>query len=245
MTWKLNVKELLHFFDVAPDDSAGHASALVGIIGEELCTALLQKYFKDKCGYLGVTILMKNGRPATPTLGTKKGQRLDRWLCATNGAGEKDLYQIEIKNWSAHAIGGKALAIDASHDDLRKISEYYWQLIWDSNKNAFRNSNAGKVLTRMRLPQPYEDHKGKVIPLLCFWWYITSSQNKNIEPLFNCKLENAPNENGFKEFQIFSVSNYLRLLCTEGINEIDLEMPQAAQRITWIKRIFGSSFSAA
>jgi hypothetical protein len=44
------------------------------------------------------------------------------------------------------------------------------------------------------------------------------------------------NGNGFKELWVFSISNYLRSL--KDTPEIVLEMPSAARRIDWLKKIF-------
>jgi hypothetical protein len=210
------------------------------MIGEELCTALLQKYLVEECDYSDVKILTKDGIPLTPTPGTTRGKRLDRWLSATSSAGENALYQIEIKNWSAHAIGGKSFAVDASPDVLRKISNHYWRRIWNEDESRFREAAAGKVLTSMKVPRQYAHLKGNVIPLLCFWWYVTDPRSENVDPLFEYALE--PPIRGFKRFQIFSVSNYLRYLRVPQSDEIDIALPQAARRIAWMKRMFGNSF---
>jgi len=243
MTWKLNVRELLHFFDEDPPDGTGHATALVSVMGEELGAALLQDYFKEAREYAGTTILTQHGKPLTPTPGTQRGQRLDRWLCATTSAGGQDLYQVEIKNWSAHAIGGTRLLIDASESERQRIGDHYWSRVWVAETETFRERSVAKVLTRMQLPPGYERHAGKVIPLVCFWWYITKPESRTTEPLFEYELRS--NQNGFSKFKIFSVSNYLRSQRSAKRDEIDVEMPQAAQRIAWMKRMFGSSILAA
>ena len=48
MSKKLNLRELLNFFDCKVSSSIGHASAINGVIGEDLGVALLLKYFSDQ-----------------------------------------------------------------------------------------------------------------------------------------------------------------------------------------------------
>lgn len=97
----VNVGDLLAFFDEEAKGSSRHASAIVGVAGEDLGAALLVDYFRSQ----GVVAEIL---PERCTQGTKKGYRLDRWILTHAPAGDV-LYQVEIKNWSAHAIGGRAL----------------------------------------------------------------------------------------------------------------------------------------
>jgi hypothetical protein len=99
---------LLDFFDQEPKTSRGHATSVVSVAGEELGIALLVHYFGNK-GIKAKVI----GHRCTP--GTKSGRRLDAWVEA-----DSVLYQVEVKNWSAHAIGGKVLQIGASPQEATK-----------------------------------------------------------------------------------------------------------------------------
>ena len=69
---KLNVKELLDFFD--DPMIRGHASAVVGMLGEDL-NASAYKHFRNN----EIEILDDSVLP-----GTNKGKRLDRWIVDNN-----------------------------------------------------------------------------------------------------------------------------------------------------------------
>lgn len=73
---RLNIPELLSFFDDKPKDSIGHATAIVSVIGEDLGVALLQKCLE--AAGVRTKIIMNGEGPSTPTLGTRCGPRLDR-----------------------------------------------------------------------------------------------------------------------------------------------------------------------
>ncbi len=46
----LNLQEILTFFDERPADSRGHASAIIGLIGEELGCGLLCRFLQERRG---------------------------------------------------------------------------------------------------------------------------------------------------------------------------------------------------
>ena len=102
----IDVHEVLSFFDEAPKGSSRHATAIASVIGEDLGISLLATYLRRECG-ASVEVL-----PARCTQGTKRGCRLDRWVLVDSSR-RRVLYQVEVKNWSAHAIGGRRLALDA------------------------------------------------------------------------------------------------------------------------------------
>ena len=118
---KLNIKELLDFFDDRKDSERGDANALITLLGEELNASTYKHFRKDK-----VEILNR-----APSFGTKKGNRLDRWIVDREN---NRLLQCEIKNWAASAIDGKRLKSDASDEDTRRVVEYNW-------KNQLRNED--------------------------------------------------------------------------------------------------------
>ena len=90
------IQPLLSFFDEAPSESRGHATALASLIGEDLGAGLLLHYF-DGLGHPAETL------PGPVTTGNRKGPRLGRWVVVREAAG-RQLLQVEIKNSSAHAI---------------------------------------------------------------------------------------------------------------------------------------------
>ena len=93
----VDVEAVLRFFDERPLGSPGHATAIVAVAGEDLGVGLL-------CHYLNARQLRAEALQGPCTTGKKVGSRLDRWLWVS-GPGSKTLCQVEVKNWSAHAIG--------------------------------------------------------------------------------------------------------------------------------------------
>ena len=73
---------------------------------------------------------------------------MDRWVAAEI-RGRRTLFQVEIKNWSAHAIGGKKLPINASREELRAHKKERWNNLWDGRR--FRSKKAQKVRHPMAL----------------------------------------------------------------------------------------------
>lgn len=241
----LNIDELLLFFDERPMDSRGHASAVVPFIGEELGASLLCRYYRAQ----GCTarILTKKGTAITPTPGTNKGGRLDRWVLTKTGDNDPTLYQVEVKNWSAHSYGGKVLNVAAAEDEIRVYRMNRWQDHWNEDKCDFRDDEAAKVLVRMKPPSRVDDETGRlcgfpfmpderVEPLICFWWPV-HSEGQN-ESLWFCRFQSGP-INGFRGVWVFSMSNYLRSVRASGVPRITLAMPITEQRVAWLDRFFG------
>ena len=110
---RVDVQQVLRFFDEKPPCSRGHATAIVSLLGEDLAAASLRH------------CLLANGansvnvRIETVGTGNRSGPRLDRWIEADLKCGRRILFQTEVKSWSAHAIGGKTLAINASAEETR------------------------------------------------------------------------------------------------------------------------------
>jgi hypothetical protein len=243
---QINIPELLCFFDARPENSRGHASAIVSVIGEDIGVALLRRCVEKKWG-VSTKVIMNGEVALVPTLGTGRGPRLDRWLLSDDATtGKRTLYQVEIKNWSAHSLGGKEIPSGTPNDSefMKGYRLERWQANWDISLNCFRWGECGKVLTRMAIPTSvYED--GKVIPIsppveredvepiLCFWSPI-HHEGQN-ESLFRYPLSSVP-ESGFTGIWIFSMSNYLRSI-VENEQVIDLDMPSAARRIEWLSRL--------
>lgn len=241
---RLNVHEVVHFFDEVPIDSRFHATAVVGVLGEDLGTALLQRRLSE-IGVATTVVLSANGHPVVPTLGTGSGERLDRWLLSSVLAdGTRKLYQVEIKNWSGHAIGGRKLSVGLkglTPEDIKRLTEHRqnrWTNQWHADQDAFRSPAVRKVLTRMTPPK--NDGRGTTLvtgefqiePIICFWDAL--HPNGEHESLFEHKLGKVSRD-GFDRLWVFSMSNYLRSL---GEDEIVLDMPAAAQRIAWLHRLF-------
>lgn len=240
----LNRKALLSFFDVKSPESRGHVSAIVGVVGEDVGIALLRKCLVEQHGTTS-RVITEGGVPKQPTNGTGKGPRLDRWLLADETRSSKrTLYQVEIKNWSATAIGGKELRLDAAPATLRAYKRLRWLQHWDSEKGSFRHDYVGKVLSEMSIPTRMDDDSGRlgpvlpaiqrheVEPMLCFWWAVHPDGDD--ESLFPYPLPTG-HVSGFSRLMVFSMSSYLRSLTED---EVVLEMPVASRRIEWLNRLF-------
>jgi len=214
---KVDVSELIAFFDEKAEGSKGHATAIVAMAGEDLGVALLAHYFQSQ--NIDTEVL----KPCTQ--GTKSGVRLDRWLLC-NRSGHSLLYQVEIKNWSAHAIGGGRLCRSASTADIRDYKIERWNQEWKDGK--FLKDSVAKVLIRMECPKNKEHLP--VEPLVCFWSAMHPDGDE--APFFAVPLAEGGN---FNEVSVFSMSSYVRTLRDATI---ELEMPDFAARRDWLSRIF-------
>lgn len=213
------IRLLLEFFDEAPGYAIGHANAVVAVIGEELGAGLLVDYFRCKGLYAEAL-----GIPCTQ--GTKSGKRLDRWIRVTKG--KKDTYfQVEIKNWSATAIGGRSLAIDAPRAAVLAHKMERWSKEW--NGNAFIKEAVQKVLIPMRPPAM----NVVVEPLVCFWDAMHPAGKE--PPLFSISVP----EGKFKRVWIFSMSAHLRNLLRMGQEFVDINAPAAKCRLDILNRLLG------
>jgi len=222
MAKKLNLRELLNFYDCRVKSSNTHASAVNAVLGEDLAVALLTHYFKG-LGY-GVTALDQ-----ACTQGTQKGSRLDKWI-AVESASESVIYQVEIKNWSAHSIGGKVVERPDDPEYMREFRRKRWKHQFDSVKQVPSQAGTLKVLTKMRVPEHYSStHSQK--PLLCFWEPL--HEHGDSEPFFEVEVVSE----AFTALKVFSMSNYVSLLL-KTTETLEVEMPDADARIDWLQKLY-------
>lgn len=158
MAKKLNLRELLNFYDHRVPSSNHHASAINAVLGEDLAVALLVHYLKGLG--LGVIVLGE-----VCTQGTRRGYRLDKWI-AFESASESAIYQVEIKNWSAHSIGGKSVKPDADEDFMREFRLSRWLYQFNVEAQIPSQKETLKVLTKMRVPAEFSGYNHQA--LLCF-----------------------------------------------------------------------------
>lgn len=217
---ELDIVAALRFFDEAVRESRYHATAVVAIAGEEMAIGLLADYFRQQ----GVTASVL---PGPVTQGTPKGSRLDRWLRVSRDR-EVTYYQTEIKNWSAHAIGGKVLRVGATPAQLEAYKIERWNKQWDGH--TFRQESVLKVLTPMKPPVV----DARVEPMICFWEALHPTGG--LEPLFSVQLDNQY----FSRVWVFSMSAYLRCCLGSGATSLQLEMPDTTNRLTWLHKVFKS-----
>ena len=240
----IKVREALSFFDEKPSWSRGHATAAVAVLGEDLAAACLQRCLESNGSpYVNV-------RSETVGTGPSRGPRLDRWIEADLCDCRKVLFQTEIKSWSAHAIGGKILTLDASHEEVKDYEHRYWEGQWDAEHRTLTHDYVGKALVRMK--PKFDTQQRHQLPLIIYWAPVSPDHRTDFQPraagghlfsIANPSYEfpftvpaSWPNAKGqeFTELWIFSVSSYLRSI-EEDL--IELNMPIAASRMRALNRI--------
>jgi hypothetical protein len=214
---ELVLPELLDFYDRKVPGSEGHASAINAVMGEDLAIALIKDYFQRKRASVRVV-----SRKCTQK--TKKGKRLDAWIEITDTDGIFH-YQTEIKNWSAHAIGGKAAPTDESDEAMRAYRINRWHNQFSSEKKTLKEDAARKVLVRMAP----ESTMHVVRPLIIFW--DTMHPTGEEDAFF--KVEVA--SDAFGELWVFSMSTHVRGLIKLGITQLSVEMEETEQRRTLLR----------
>lgn len=219
---KFSIKELIDFFDDKKNSNKGDPNALIAMFGEELNASIFKYFMNNKVEVLEESI----------TQGFKGGKYLDRWIIDKKN---KILFQCEIKNWAATAIGGKQLKLDCKEDELKETIKYYCN---HEIKNSFllkkQPNDVTKVLLKMKKPKDCEDYIVK--PLVIYWMPISFD---GVKPLSKISIKDFhfPFTTEFIELNIFSVSLYLRKLYKLGTEYIDLEMPILKNRIKLIKNL--------
>ena len=219
MTISIGIKALLEFFDEKPEGSSGHATAICAVMGEELGVALLQHYLTDRGSK--TTIISDKC-----TTGKSKGHRLDWWV-SKGRYRNHILYQVEVKNWSAHSFGGRCLPLDSSDDETSAYKIERWSQLW--RKGNFTHETVGKVLEPMKPPPGYE--LATIEPLVCFWTAVHPTGDG--EPLFRQRVRNG----NFSSVTVFSMSAYLRNLRSMGKRRLWLEMPRTAKRLAMVNEM--------
>ena len=234
----VNIEELLKFFDEKHGASKGDATAIVAVTGEDLNAACFQHYVESKHGCAAVLdhrVIPGDGH---------RGPWLDRWIEVQWSDEKKILYQTEIKNWSAFALGGETLKADASPQDVVEYKQRRWERNWDSGRRPFRERGITKVLVPMKKPDGYQSLPAK--PLLIVWEALGPKEQADkhlfsvsgaCDPSFE-QPATWPRTQKFDKLWIFSVSSYLRDHLKEKGPKIQLPMPHAARRIQTLNRLF-------
>ena len=221
MPKKLNLRELLNFFDCKVSSSIGHASAINGVIGEDLGVALLHKYFSTQ--KLSPIVL---DEPCTQK--TKKGKRLDKWILITE-ADLKIIYQVEIKNWNAHSFNSE---IVLDHSDEKYMREYRlrrWTKQFDTELRIPSQIECQKVLLPMQVPTAFKDYEHRT--LLCFWDAL------HVEGKSDAMFEVSVNSDHFENLTVFSMSNYVSELLKQS-EVLEVELADSEVRINWLNKLY-------
>lgn len=230
----IKIKETIRFFDEIPNYSIKQATSIVGVVGEDLAASCLQHYLEShQCAK--VTIC-----DDPVTTGRQKGPRLDRWIVVDYPNGDRTVFQTEIKNWSAHAIGGKTLSVSATPQEVAVYKQERWQEQWNTQHRTLQDPKVAKVLVPMAPPCGLR--QGNVLPLILYWIAIGPRQDHLFRipnPTCNFPFPHPSNWPfpiaAFPELLVFSVSSYLRSLSD---NTIELQMPIAARRLRILGKLF-------
>jgi hypothetical protein len=224
----INIDEIIMFYDLKGENHK-YASSITALIGEDLISGIF-KHFLQGLNYNSEVIIL----PENPK--EKNGKWLDRWIIQKI-ENAVTCYQTEIKNWSAHSLGGK-------HFDYIKNSYLSFDIsesnkifakTWDSNKQEFQDPSVNKVLKKMKANDTIERYTQKTIePLVCFWMPIT--RNSVIEPIIEINIDDKIQE--FKKVTIFSASIYLRKLKSSGIDNIEIEPGSIIKRMKKLNDLF-------
>ena len=221
---QLDLRRLLEFFDEAPNTiKKGDATSLVSVFGEDLALSLFENYIKSKGSMYKLISRLCSQR-------TKKGKRLDAWI-EVKDQNNTTYYQTEIKNWSAHAIGGKIISINAKEEELIKHRIERFKDNFASD-NKIKKDGSSKVLIEMKFPHNESDVKINKKPLLIFWDAMHPSGKP--DSFFSLDIKDKK----FSKLYVFSMSSYVReLLFIKNLKVIEISMPDVDRRIDWMKSI--------
>jgi hypothetical protein len=164
---------------------------------------------------------------------TQKGHRLDKWLVQKKPDGML-LYQVEIKNWSAHSIGGIRAAkewcdLPLSSDKWTEYRKKVWGRRFRPD-DVLRDPEARKVLTPMKPPSEFE--QAVIKPVICFWEGMHPKGESDV--FFDVPVTGEK----FDKLFVFSMSNFVHQLIAGGTDFLDVDMPDAAVRKVWIEKLF-------
>lgn len=227
----LPIDQLIRFYDHEDKQgNARHASAVTGVLGESLGLGLLRHHFEG----LGASVSLGPGTPR------RKGNWLDAWLHVEKGE-ERSLYRVEIKNWSAHSLGGKPLSIDADPQTTATYSLGRWSKLFDADTQTIKPANLAKVLLDYDVPT---DWPGRPVPpsrpLACLW--TAFHPEGSTEPFFVRGVRHtqfAPDQ-PLIECSFFSMSAYLRgLRLRIPQATIKLDVPLLDERLQVIDQLLG------
>jgi hypothetical protein len=221
MSKKIHLMSLLDFYDYKVKESETHASAINSVIGEDLAVALMTHFFNAE-GFI------VNALDLPCTQGTQKGYRLDKWIALESNE-IKTIFQVEIKNWSAHSFSGTVVKRDGDEDYMQSLRLKRWKFQFNEEKKVPSQKETLKVLTKMKVPQSHLRYEHKT--LLCFW-----------EPMHPLGKEESFFEVGvaslnFSRMSVFSMSNYVRKLL-KTTETIEVNLRDSESRINWLNKIY-------
>jgi hypothetical protein len=235
------VRQLIEFYDHEDKEgNARHASAITGVLGESLGIGLLQHYLREQ----GFTTSVADTTPKTtvPQTNCRNRRRwLDFWLFAVKGS-ERHLYQVEVKNWSVHSLGGSELSVDADPDAVADYARHRWRELVAAD-GSIRPANLAKVLlTGYELPPDWPGQPTPAAtPLACLWTVLHPEGDPL--PSFTCDMRrpDAVAADEAVSCRFFSMSAYLRQLLRANHEKIDLELPLLKARLALIGQLLSTA----
>lgn len=220
---RLDLEQLLDFYDYRVQGSDTHASAINAVLGEDIAVELMRNHFE------ALGFKFQETEPCTQ--GRQAGHRLDRWVHIERD-GEESLYQVEIKNWSAHSIGGRRVPRNPSEDEMKIFRQERWHRQFNERTNIPTQKETVKVLTPMLAPRQFERLQQQ--PMLCFW-----------EPMHPLGSEDAfmsapVTDPNFETIFVFSMSNHIRRLLRET-RYLEISSKTIDDRLGWLNKIYCAS----
>ena len=225
----VDVRRIIKFFDVKDDYSYKQSTSVVAVVGEDLAAACFKKYLEESEQGTTVCIRWDDEVPKSCKEGDRR--KLDRWIVADRQNCGRQVFQTEIKHWSAHSSGGQCILPNAEPQELQEHKYDRWMKQWDTDKQSLKDDNHAKVL--MPTKPPPEDLSGSCILPLIIYWAPMAPECKSDKPLFSV----CTNSECFKELWVFSVSSYLRCI-VDNEEKICLKMPNAAKRLRILDDLF-------
>lgn len=244
--FKLKKSKLLELYDVkriGDKDTGSPITAITSLIGEDLVLGLLSLYFKET----GRALRCQPDYKCTS--GQQRGPWLDAWLLTRKG----ELFQTEVKNWCASAIGGVSVdeGIEVGSTRRNQRRRYTWFEAAESNRERYLNhkdvaAKVWKVLVPMKQPKGWPRSRPK--PLLAFWSPVAplgAKKERDLKPFFQVKTSEFRTIIGksglklpkkhFSRVWIFSASNYLRGLT--GRETIEIPMRRVQGRLEELRKV--------
>jgi hypothetical protein len=208
----LEINDIINFYDSKNPNDSGLVSSLTGLFGEELVIALLAHFLATQ----GSQIIIHDEKP-------RSNRWLDAWISSENN-GITKLFQVEVKNWSSHSLGGVKLLPNASNEDVNsyglcRLKEHY----------DFSTQELSKDVEKVLIPMKNEPQikYQKKETTLAFWMVVSDNLCPHeLNPYFGLNVKS----DDFQKINIFSASIYLRQLLFSQ-QTLKIELPKATERI--------------
>jgi hypothetical protein len=243
--FQINKLGLFKFYDrrfSGAEEKGSPVTAVTSLIGEDVVLGLLEHYLKT----IGKDSVVR-GPIYKCNTGKQTGPRLDAWIHT-----RKHLYQVEVKNWCASAIGGVEVGGEKFRGKTkrRQRKQLTWLEAATHNRGRYldRKDTAKKVWKVLVSMKPPDDVSSKKpTPLLAFWSPVApvgAGKDEDLKPFFPVKTKhfrrtiakaglNLPKGYPAKVW-VFSASNYLRAIRN---NDVKVRMPRVAQRLAELREL--------